>query len=72
MDGKGIQNVPWTACWKESEQQVQKGFYLGCSLRRTDLSSLISRSAQDLPKLKMSFPTGRDRLLDKHDAKEQE
>jgi len=45
---------------------------LGHSLKRNDSSSMISRSAQELPKLMMSFPTGWVRLLDDRNNKEQE
>lgn len=43
---------------------MRNNFGLGYSLRRNDWSSLIPRSARDLPKAVMTFPTGRDRLLD--------
>ena len=72
MEGKGMQNVLWTACWKESEQPVWKNSYLGCSLRRNDLSSSVSRSARDLPELMMTFPTGWERLLDNRNVKERD
>jgi hypothetical protein len=50
---------------------VRKEFALRYSLKRNDSSSMISRSAQELPKL-MTFATGEDRLLVDRDAKEQE
>lgn len=43
---------------------MRNNFGLGSSLRRNDWSSLIPRSARDLPKAVMTFPTGCDRLLD--------
>jgi hypothetical protein len=64
-------NVPWTVCWREKERPVPKETDLGYSLRRNDSSSMISRSAQDLPKLVLTFPTGWDRLLDNRNYKEQ-
>ena len=51
---------------------MRKEFGVGYSLRRNDLSSMISRSAQDLQKLMMTFPTGWVRLPDNRDEKEQE
>jgi hypothetical protein len=66
-----VWNVPWTACWREKELPVPKDTGPGYSLRRNGSSSMISRSAQDLPKLMMAFPTGWDRLLDNRDRKEQ-
>ncbi len=65
-----MQNVWWTVCWREKERPLRKEF--GHSLRRNDSPSMISRSAWDLPKLMMTFPTGWDRLLDNRYDKEQE
>ena len=53
------------------EQAVRKESGPGYSLKRNDLSSIVPRSARDLPKLIMTFPTGWDRLLDNRHIKEQ-
>lgn len=62
-----MENVWWTVCWREKEGPMRKEF--GYSLKGNDSSSMIPRSAKDLPHLIMAFPTGWDNLLDNRHAK---
>jgi hypothetical protein len=56
MDRMGMTSALLKECCREGVAEW-KDPDLGHSLRRNDSSSVISRSAQDLPKLMMAVPT---------------